>query len=39
MTTLTKDQKKEDEREATFEKCGFDPNNIDGRGEVTDANN
>ena len=38
-TVLTNEQIKEDEREATFEDCGYDPKTIDGRGEVEDANN
>ena len=34
MTTLTKEQLEEDQREATFEDCGFNPKTIDGRGEI-----
>ncbi len=33
-TILTKEQIEEDEREATFEDCEFDPKTIDGRGNI-----
>ena len=39
MTILTQEQIGEDQKEAPMIDIGFDPETIDGKGEVQDANN
>ena len=34
MTTLTKEEIEENEKEAPMDNVGFDPETIDGRGEI-----